>query len=527
MEKSPLLENTPIETRTANTIVAPVAHAGTETIGPHNDGLAQVALAPSQRSSLLKQPANGGRLLNALQEALLDTLLIFGSFILAWWTRYELQVIRQVDEVNYTNLTDFLGYFCILTACILLIFKIEGLYDLARSARWLDEVGMIVQGSLVGVAGSIVFVFYFRELTYSRLMFLYSLVFLIVLLALSRLLIRAVRFVLRMRGKMLERLLIVGAGAQSLHVMRSVVAQPELGYRIAGFADDERRDDIGRFHHLGRTDEIEQILLNAQIDQVVIALPSASHDKILKIAALCQQLGVTFRIVPDSYELSLSRVDINELPGVPLITMHTDTIVGWNRLIKRGVDVLFAVGVLLVSAPVMALTALAVKLDSRGPIFFAQERVGENGRRFKIYKFRSMHINAEALLEKLRAQNEATGPIFKMKHDPRCTRIGRIIRKLSIDELPQFYNILRGEMSLVGPRPPLQREVDLYQSWHMRRLEAPPGLTGLWQVSGRSKLTFDEMVMLDIFYIENWSLSMDLKIILRTIPAVLFSRGAH
>jgi lipopolysaccharide/colanic/teichoic acid biosynthesis glycosyltransferase len=178
-------------------------------------------------------------------------------------------------------------------------------------------------------------------------------------------------------------------------------------------------------------------------------------------------------------------------------------------------------------APVWPLVALAIRLDSPGPILFRQIRVGRHGKTFTFYKFRSMCADAEAELEKLRALNEASGPLFKIKDDPRQTRVGRFIRRTSLDELPQFFNVLRGDMSLVGPRPGLPSEVEKYQNWHRRRLEVQPGLSGLWQVRGRSDLTFDEMVMLDIYYGENWSLLTDVQILMRTIPQILFGDGAY
>jgi exopolysaccharide biosynthesis polyprenyl glycosylphosphotransferase len=200
---------------------------------------------------------------------------------------------------------------------------------------------------------------------------------------------------------------------------------------------------------------------------------------------------------------------------------------GLNQLIKRAIDVVFSTLILILAAPLMALVALMIKMDSPGPAIFAQERVGKMGRRFMVYKFRSMVEDAEAKRQTLEALNEADGPLFKIKEDPRTTRLGRQLRRFSVDELPQFYNVLRGEMSLIGPRPGLPSEVEEYQEWHKRRLEVPPGITGLWQVSGRSELTFDEMALLDIYYVENWSPALDVKILLQTIPRVIFGNGAY
>jgi exopolysaccharide biosynthesis polyprenyl glycosylphosphotransferase len=197
------------------------------------------------------------------------------------------------------------------------------------------------------------------------------------------------------------------------------------------------------------------------------------------------------------------------------------------RLLKRALDVVIAVVGLFGLSPLILLTAAIIRLDSPGPVLFKQKRVGERGRLFDIHKFRSMQVGAEEQQAELMTRNEASGPLFKIKADPRLTRFGRFLRRSSLDELPQLINVLRGEMSVVGPRPGLPSEVAEYQAWHRQRLEVPPGITGLWQVSGRSDVTFDEMCLLDIYYIENWSLALDLVIMLRTIPRVLFAEGAY
>ena len=200
---------------------------------------------------------------------------------------------------------------------------------------------------------------------------------------------------------------------------------------------------------------------------------------------------------------------------------------GWNLALKRAIDVVISATTLLLLSPLILLIAALIKLESQGPALFRQTRIGRNGKPFTLYKFRSMRPEAEEELGEVRDLNETAGVFFKIREDPRRTRVGRALRRLSLDELPQMYNILRGEMSLVGPRPALPREVERYEEWHRRRLGVLPGLTGLWQVMGRSDLTFDEMVMLDLFYTENWSLWLDLKIMLMTIPTVLSGKGAY
>jgi exopolysaccharide biosynthesis polyprenyl glycosylphosphotransferase len=225
--------------------------------------------------------------------------------------------------------------------------------------------------------------------------------------------------------------------------------------------------------------------------------------------------------------MTLAQMHVEEVAGIPMIGVKEMSISGLNQVIKRAIDMVMAFLGLVLAAPLMGLIALMIKLESPGPVLFKQERVGKNGQMFTLYKFRSMVENAEEQQDALRGLNEADGPLFKIKSDPRTTYIGRWLRRLSLDELPQLYNVLRGEMSLIGPRPPLATEVAQYQEWHKRRLEVSPGMTGLWQVSGRSELSFDEMALLDIYYVENWSLGLDTKILLQTIPKVILGNGAY
>jgi exopolysaccharide biosynthesis polyprenyl glycosylphosphotransferase len=218
---------------------------------------------------------------------------------------------------------------------------------------------------------------------------------------------------------------------------------------------------------------------------------------------------------------------VHELNGIPLISTRDISIQGWNLVFKRAFDLVVGSLMALLALPLLAVIAIAIRLDTPGPILFKQVRVGKNGKEFVCYKFRSMVDNADEMRSQLADLNESTGPLFKIRNDPRLTRVGRFIRRYSLDELPQLYNVLRGEMSLIGPRPNLPEEVAQYQEWMKKRLSVSPGLTGLWQVSGRSDLTFDEMVLLDIYYVENWSIGLDISILLRSAPAVLRATGAY
>lgn len=313
-------------------------------------------------------------------------------------------------------------------------------------------------------------------------------------------------------------------------VMRTVAARPDYGYQLVGFLDDnpvKGSTDIGPFKALGSIDNFEAVLDDVDLDTVVICLPWQSHRMIQRLLRLCEQRQVYAQVVPDLFQLTKNQMQVRDLNGIPLISTRDVSIRGWNRFVKRNSDLVLASMMSIIALPIGLLIALAIRLDSKGPIFYVQTRVGRDGKLFQCYKFRSMVVDAETMRQDLDDVNEASGPLFKLRNDPRRTRVGRFLRRYSLDELPQLYNVLRGDMSLVGPRPNTPEEAAQYETWHRRRLAVSPGLTGLWQVSGRSELTFDEMVLLDIYYVENWSLVLDFGIMLRSIPAVLRGRGAY
>jgi exopolysaccharide biosynthesis polyprenyl glycosylphosphotransferase len=374
------------------------------------------------------------------------------------------------------------------------------------------------------------FIFFWRPLVYSRLFFLYATALIIVFLIVARFLRRAVLRSLRAQGIGVDRVLIVGSDEVGLTVMRNLMAQPELGFEVVGFVDDDPErgsTNIGRFQALGGTANLPAILNSQQIDEVIITLPWQHRRQILAITNQCTRAGVRPRVVPDLFQMSLSMVDMQNVAGIPMLTPNETRLSPWARLFKRGIDVLGSTFLLLIMSPLLALVAIAIKIDTPGAVIFHQQRVGRNGRLFKLYKFRTMVKDADQLKNQLRHLNEAEGPMFKIRDDPRVTRVGRFLRRTSLDELPQFWNTLRGDMSLVGPRPALPDEVAEYADWHRQRLATAPGITGLWQVSGRSDLPFDEMVLLDIYYIENWSPLLDLSILLRTVPRVIAGSGAY
>jgi exopolysaccharide biosynthesis polyprenyl glycosylphosphotransferase len=351
-------------------------------------------------------------------------------------------------------------------------------------------------------------------------------------LGLFRVVLQVLLRSLRTHGRNERQVLIIGVNERTHELVEVILSHPYYGYRVAGMLEDEpercRRLEKFNTAYLGKFDALEEVLIKQVIDEVYICLPVRSrYETIQRMAHLCEGVGVSVRMIADLFPLRLATSRYHRLEGIPILALSTVPEQQPQLILQRGVDILVSATALLALSPLLIGTAIAIKLDSKGPVFFKQERVGLNRRRFRMIKFRSMVTNAEELRAKLEKFNEVQGAMFKMAQDPRVTRVGRIIRKYSIDELPQLINVLSGEMSLVGPRPALPQEVSQY-SWNQRRrLSVKPGLTGLSQVSGRSSLSFKETVDLDLYYIDQWSIALVFKILLNTIPAVLKGRGAY
>jgi exopolysaccharide biosynthesis polyprenyl glycosylphosphotransferase len=303
-----------------------------------------------------------------------------------------------------------------------------------------------------------------------------------------------------------------------------------LGYRLAGFVDDDPvkgETDMGRIKALGNLDTITEIICAYGMDVVIITLPWNHHRKILRIVRQCERHNVQSYIVPDLFQITINQVGIEHLGEVPMIGLREEVIGrGW-RIVKRAFDIFVALCIVVLGAPIWLLISLAIVLDSPGPVIFKQTRLGEGERPFTFLKFRTMVRDADAQKETLLEENDTDRRLPKIKDDPRVTHVGRWLRKHSMDEIPQFINVLRGDMSIVGPRPAIPSEVDLYLPWHRHRMDVPAGITGMWQVSGRSDLSFDEAALLDIWYAENWSFLLDLEIMLKTVGVMVWGRGAY
>jgi exopolysaccharide biosynthesis polyprenyl glycosylphosphotransferase len=337
---------------------------------------------------------------------------------------------------------------------------------------------------------------------------------------------------LRKRARNLRNMLIVGTNSRAIEFAEKILNKPELGYQLTGFVDDTWQGlaafKQSGFQLMSDLKGLSEFLRRNAVDEVAIFLPLRSlYENSCHVAALCEQHGIITRFNGDIFNLKKSRSITDDFDGEPHFASYTGVRDWWPLAVKRTVDVALSFILLLLVAPLFSLVALLIKFSSAGPVFFRQERIGLNKRRFEIIKFRTMVLHAEKMLAELQERNEASGPVFKIRQDPRITPIGKLLRRSSIDELPQLLNVLKGDMSLVGPRPlPVRDYEGFSEDWQRRRFSVRPGITCLWQVNGRSSIPFEQWMKLDMQYMDEWSLWLDVKILVRTIPAILKGSGA-
>jgi exopolysaccharide biosynthesis polyprenyl glycosylphosphotransferase len=410
------------------------------------------------------------------------------------------------------------------------VFTAYHLYDndsLRISVASFDEVRDVFHAML---AGSLLFLVVSQGLRHLAGWWIYSAVEAAIFLGTAIVLVPVVRGALRSwvfpRVMLPRRTLIVGSGSEAKLVHRKIEAHPEYGLEIVGFLNGRGDGELGPI--LGTPGDIATVVDELDVDRVLLASDVASHEEMLDLVRTVRRPDVQVSIVPRYFEIFTSQATLDDVEGMPVVTLPPMRLGRSSRLLKRAFDVLVSGSALILLSPLLGLIALAVRLESSGGAIYRQPRRGRNGSTFRIAKFRSMYEGAEAKRETVLHLNEVDGPLFKAKAgDPRVTRIGNFLRKSSLDELPQLWNVLRGEMSLVGPRPFVVYEADQITGWASRRLDMTPGITGLWQVLGRNDIPFDEMVKLDYLYVTNWSVWWDLKILAQTIPVVLGKRGAY
>ncbi len=468
----------------------------------------------------------------------LDGFIVAMACFIAFALRYRFRIFHKLNLVDPSRaVTDVFmspnDYFVVFFFLIMLwcgTLYLNGTYRSLRTKTPRKFAWIIAKSAILTfvVFGSLVFVFKLKYI--SRLFFIAFMIISTGSILIEKMLILSIVRYIRKRGYNYKRLLIIGTGKRAVNFINRIKNHPEWGIRVSGIIDDAATHlgkVINGIKVVGKLEDISGILHKFSIDEAVFVVPRSRLNYIEKAIKTCETEGIKATIAVDLFDMKLARSHLTELDGIPLVTFETTIAEEWQLFTKRAIDLIVSTSALIALSPIFILTAILIKITSPGPIMYRQERVGLNGRKFLIYKFRTMYKGAHKRLSEIAALNEMEGPIFKIKNDPRITPVGRVLRKFSIDELPQFFNVFMGYMSLVGPRPPLPNEVRQYEPWQRRRLSMRPGLTCLWQVSGRNKVDFNEWMELDLKYLDNWSIGLDFKILIKTIPVVLFGVGAY
>ncbi len=475
---------------------------------------------------------------NILQ--IIDIIVIGISFFLTFFLIGYIRSVFYLGEMAFAPSFDLSGMvFFFKSNLIIFVSAIFfwmvfltffGVYSDFRTTRFIKTILAVSQSSIFSLLaiGSVVFLTK-MTLTSRLFVFLFSILSAILLILEKRIVLNIFEY-FRKSGYYFRNLLIVGTGKRAQKFIQVVNNHKKWGLNIVGLIDDEPAK-VGSFvmgvKVLGRLSDIPRILHSNVIDRVVFVVPRNWLGKIEEAILACENEGVGTYLSLDLYNTKISSAKQTNFGGIPLLEFETFSAREWQMFFKKTLDILIALIGIIITLPLFIIITLGIKISSKGPLVFSQERCGLNGRRFILYKFRTMIVGAEMRKRELERQNEMQGPVFKIKHDPRIFPFGRFLRKTSLDELPQLFNVLKGDMSIVGPRPPLPIEVEMYEIWQRRRLSLKPGITCIWQVSGRNMVDFDRWMQMDLEYIDNWSLGLDAKIISKTFLVVLFGYGAY
>jgi len=469
-----------------------------------------------------------------------DVLTLLLTFPLAYFVDEYIRTVAELNVKAYAVSPTFSGFlyfasnywmmiigFPIIWAAI---FSLYGIYRNYRTRSFRKYTWLLFVSTVWATIASGSLIFILKLELASRLYFSVFVILAFALLLLERKLLLLFLDRIHSRGYNRENLLIVGTGKRARDFIRAIKLHSNWGLHIVGLIDDEHGmygKEVDGYRVIGRIQDIPFIVKRLVIDRVIFVVPRLWLHRIEEAILSCEELGISTSIALDLFNLHIARTRQTDFNGFPLLEFETFHAKEWQLFIKRIMDLAISSVTLILLSPLLLLVALLIKATSRGPVLFKQTRIGLNGRKFTLYKFRSMVVDAEARKTELMHRNEMDGPVFKIKRDPRITTIGYLIRKTSIDELPQFFNVLMGDMSVVGPRPPLVGEVEAYKVWQRRRLSLKPGITCIWQVSGRNKIGFDKWMKMDLEYIDSWSLWLDVKILFKTMFVVLTGYGAE
>lgn len=458
-----------------------------------------------------------------------DLLITAVSFVLAFALRTEIRTFYFFGSAQSVHGFYDVGVLVILIWWLLL--DMQRAHDpMAPKSVWSD-FKLASRTAIIGTVCLFAATYVLRIELPSRSTIALFTVVNTLLLTVNRVFFRSIREYLQSGGGLNKRLLVIGSSEKAQRFVKTLSEHPNWPIHLVGFVDTDRKGGVGlpaELRYLGTPEDLTSILHQHTIDEVVFAMPTRQISECTDMLALCEQEGVRAVILSNWFSSLVAHVSTEIQYDQPVLIYTSMQHKEWQILVKRLFDIVFSSLLLIFLMPLLIGIAVIIKLTDRGPIFYRWKVVGFNKEKFTGYKFRTMVVDADRLKAQLEAQNEMKGAVFKIKNDPRITPIGGVLRKFSLDELPQLWSVLKGDMSIVGPRPPLETELPRFDSWHRRKLSVKPGLTCLWQISGRSSITdFDEWVKLDLAYIDNWTLWLDFKILMKTIPAVLLGRGAH
>jgi exopolysaccharide biosynthesis polyprenyl glycosylphosphotransferase len=459
-----------------------------------------------------------------LLTVLSDVVAIEGAFLFSYWLRFFSPFTDLFPvELGVPPLEAYVyGSFFVIPAWLFL-FKSRKMYITRRTAYFSDEFFPIVRVVVVGMLVVLAAAFFYRDFSFSRLVFGLLTLSSIAFLSLGRFTVLKVEQARYRRGRDIKQVILIGTNETVRRIFQAMKDRPSLGYHVIGYFSSAPKQalKVPGARRLGQITAVPKYVKDHSVDLVLAALPHQDHAKLFDLIRDCQGLNVEMMMAPDMVELMTSRVRVEEIEGVPFIQVREASLTTWNRILKRSFDISFALLILTLASPLLFLLILTIKITSPGPIFFLQERVGLDGKLFRVIKFRTMRTDAE----------KETGPVWASKDDPRTTPVGRILRRFSLDELPQLVNVLRGEMSIVGPRPERPYFVDRFKDKvpkYLDRHRVKTGMTGWAQVNGlRGNAPIEERTRYDVYYMENWSLVFDVKIILKTLRAVLFGKDAY
>lgn len=467
-----------------------------------------------------------------------DFLMTLLAFVISYHLRTVTDLIPgiqlELDLTQFPPIYEYVNFSTGAALILIAIFAVNGMYSLKSSVKTSREIGKVFVLAAAWIMVIIGYFFIIREFPFSRLVLVYSWLFTIILISAARLFINFIQHLFLKAGIGRRRILFIGLTNVANELARYFRKNPH--FTIIGVIDSDHRKESGSLKYLGKIDDLEKITKGKKVEEVIQTRSDISKAHAEDILEFCRENHIQYHFVPDLVQVQRTNIDISSPAGIPIISLKPTPLDGWGKVTKRIFDIFGSIIGLIIFSPIFILTAIAIKFDSKGNVFFKYldngsrvKRVGQYGKIFNFYKFRSMYPNTHNLrYTKLSKYNLRKGtPMVKIDNDPRVTRVGKFIRKWSIDELPQLWNVLKGDMSLVGPRPHLPEEVAAYKKHHKFALSLKPGITGLAQISGRSNLDFEKEIQLDTYYIENWSLWLDIKIIFKTFYVVFSKKYAE